>query len=96
MLNADLFRDLEVGTPVGGPAAAQGTEPTRSARAPRPIAGPPTAGPSAAGRRRRTPGGDPHFRLAMKVARRIGRLERRDQAGHLICHHLRLMLDAPG
>ena len=38
-------------------------------------------------------GQDHHFRMAMNVARRIGRIGRREQAGRLICHHLRCMLD---
>ncbi|MDZ7826527.1 MAG: hypothetical protein U5R48_11505 [Gammaproteobacteria bacterium] len=42
------------------------------------------------------PDGDPlrdlHYRAAMRAARSIGRSPRRDQAGRLICHHLRCML----
>lgn len=33
-----------------------------------------------------------HYRAAMRAARSIGRSPRRDQAGRLICHHLRCML----
>jgi hypothetical protein len=36
---------------------------------------------------------DPHFRLAMRAARRLPRSERRDQTRRLICHHLRCMLE---
>ena len=35
---------------------------------------------------------DPHYRVAMRLARRMGRTEHRDRAGRLICHHLRCML----
>lgn len=36
---------------------------------------------------------DPHFRLAMRAARRLPRSDRRDQTRRLICHHLRCMLE---
>lgn len=35
---------------------------------------------------------DPHYQVAMQLARRMGRTEHRDRAGRLICHHLRCML----
>lgn len=35
---------------------------------------------------------DPHYRVAMRLARRMGRTQHRDRAGRLICHHLRCML----
>ncbi|MEE4381919.1 MAG: hypothetical protein V2J02_07975, partial [Pseudomonadales bacterium] len=35
---------------------------------------------------------DPHYRVAMELARRMGRTAHRDRAGRLICHHLRCML----
>ena len=43
------------------------------------------------------PGGadDPHYRLAMRAARRLPRTDRRDQTRRLICHHLRCMLEEP-
>jgi hypothetical protein len=51
------------------------------------------------GRRRTRPGRlrpvvpeDPHYRVAMRLARRMGHTQHRDRAGRLICHHLRCML----
>lgn len=57
-------------------------------------------GSVARGTRRRTRPGrlrpvvpeDPHYRVAMRLARRMGRTQHRDRAGRLICHHLRCML----
>jgi hypothetical protein len=53
-------------------------------RSPRRRAGP--------GRLRPVTPEDPHYRVAMRLARSMARTQHRDRAGRLICHHLRCML----
>ncbi|HSG90684.1 MAG TPA: hypothetical protein VLA56_15825 [Pseudomonadales bacterium] len=94
MLNADLFSESNLGdesplqrfgTDAAGGAGESANPPVRAFEGRR---APVAAGSTAHG-------GSHHFRIAMKVARRMGRMEQRDRAGRLICHHLRCMLDEP-
>lgn len=95
--NGDLF-DLSP-APQGDVAGASYLASGSAAALVRPERHPPgRKGQAAAANRPRFAVGaeqDHHFRMAMNVARRIGRVGRREQAGRLICHHLRCMLDEP-
>jgi hypothetical protein len=101
MPDAQLFPELDL--PVPPPEVAAGRQRPERARPERER--PERARPERVRRRRdalrsqsgsgETAGGrlrDLHYRAAMRAARSIGRSPRRDQAGRLICHHLRCML----
>ncbi|MEE4302177.1 MAG: hypothetical protein V2J24_22245 [Pseudomonadales bacterium] len=91
MTNVDLFDDLAV--EAGDGAGQAGVEPVQAE-----MAIPPAGTVVRRLRRLGAPDNaseDPHFRLAMRAARRLPRSDRRDQTRRLICHHLRCMLEDP-
>lgn len=93
MTNVDLFDELPLDLHLDlGCGAGQGAGEPVQAEMAIPAAG-------TVSRRQRPVGApgnasdDPHYRLAMRAARRLPRSDRRDQTRRLICHHLRCMLE---